>query len=416
MDPLPRLRALEILRLPEEEGDQYLLRDPEGFSEEELVLSEAALFVAAHCDGSSTLDDVRSRFQERYGSRPEDVELRALVSRLDNAWLLETPAFSLRRETLLESFLEAPTRPVAHAGASYPADPATATSTLDEFFLAAESLEEPGPRPAGRLAGLVAPHIDLRVGGPATALAYREILGSPEIETVVVLGTAHACGEPDWIVTDKPYETPLGTVPVDREAATRLRDASGSPARAEFYHRREHSIEFQAIMLAGLRARGRDLRMVPVLCGSLRPLVIDEDGNLATSETMDPPTPRNTPFLAELRDLLAERPRSTLVIAAADLAHVGPRFGEADPLTGKELELLEVKDRETLGVVCTGEAEPFYRAVMEGGDPRRICGLSPIFGALTALPPCRGKLLRYEQATDPTGTVSYASVGLWQAD
>ena len=35
---LPRLRPLEILRLPEENGgSSYVLRDPEGYSDEELI-------------------------------------------------------------------------------------------------------------------------------------------------------------------------------------------------------------------------------------------------------------------------------------------------------------------------------------------------------------------------------------------
>jgi hypothetical protein len=50
---------------------------------------------------------------------------------------------------------------------------------------------------------------------------------------------------------------------------------------------------------------------------------------------------------------------------------------------------------------------------MEDNDPRRICGLSPIYGLMSALPGTRGKVLRYEQTTDDTGTVSFASMGVW---
>jgi AmmeMemoRadiSam system protein B len=139
--------------------------------------------------------------------------------------------------------------------------------------------------------------------------------------------------------------------------------------------------------------------MVPVLCGSLR-------------ADVDREAPAH-PFLDELRRVLAESPGRTIVVAAADLAHVGLRFGDPEPLDARHLGLLEARDRETLSRVAQGDAAGFGQAVLEGGDPRRICGLAPIYAALAALDGVRGKLLRYEQADDPTGTVTYGTVGLW---
>jgi AmmeMemoRadiSam system protein B len=139
---------------------------------------------------------------------------------------------------------------------------------------------------------------------------------------------------------------------------------------------------------------------VPILCGSLR-------GEEAGARLED------DPFLAGLRELLSERGDRALAVAAADLAHVGVRFGDAEPLTPSQLELLERRDRETLHTVVAGDAAAFRDAVLEAGDPRRICGLAPVTGLLSVLGPVRGKVLRYEQADDPTGTVSYAAIGLW---
>ena len=56
----------------------------------------------------------------------------------------------------------------------------------------------------------------------------------------------------------------------------------------------------------------------------------------------------------------------------------------------------------TAGGASRYPAGPFHGGVMN----RSIVG---------ALGPSQGKLLRYEQANDPSGTVSYASVGLWEA-
>jgi len=399
MPLLPRLRALEVLRLPREDGvETFLLRDPEGYTEDEIALSEAALFVAAHGDGEHTMEELRNRFAERYGKELGVDQAQAVFDRLEAARMIESESFLAERERLHREFRDAPSRPAAHAGVSYPDDPAAARQTLCGFFTAAETLEEPGDRPPGSLRGIVAPHIDLRVGGPAGALAYRLVVEAPAVETVVVLGTSHGCPRPAWIVLDKPYETPIGPVPVDTEACRRLAAAAEVPTEDLFFHRREHSVEFQALFLAALREQNRDLRMVPVLCGPLRG---------------DPLPAASDPFLDALRAYLEERGPRAVVLAGADLAHVGPRFGDLEPLTASHLELLEKKDRATLAAAARGDAGGFYDSVMEAEDPRRICGLAPIYGLLAALPGVRGKILRYEQASDPTGTVSYASMGWW---
>jgi len=401
METLPRLRPLEILRLPQPDGSEtFLLRDPEGYAEDELMMSEAALFVAAHGDGEHTLEQLGQNFAGRYGKPLDVAHARAVFDRLESAFMIESPAFAKERERARRAFFDAPERAAAHAGRSYPADPVAAREAVRGFFRDAASIEEPGDRPSGRLAALVAPHIDLRVGGPATALAYQLLADAPQVTTVVVLGTAHGCGRPAWIVTDKPYETPLGTVLVDAEACRRLAEAAGTEPEDVYYHRKEHSIEFQSFFLAALREQGRDLTAIPVLCGSLR-----------ESET----PPLDDPFLVELGRFLQERGPTAIVVAAADLAHVGLRFGDPEALTDLQLQLLEKKDRDTLELVRTGDAARFMRSVLEAGDPRRICGLAPIFGLLSAVGRSEGKLLRYEQATDSTGTVSYASVGLWKA-
>ncbi len=403
MTRLPRLRSLEVLHLPEEDGASYLLRDPEGFTDEELILSEAALFVAAHCDGEHDQVQLRDAFDRRYGKAPKPEDVARLIQRLDEAGMLETEAFQARRRELYRTFLAAPTRPAAHAGVSYPDDPDEARRSVRGFYESAAELEEEGPRPEGRLRGLVAPHIDLRVGGPCTALAHRLLAEASDVRTVVVLGTSHACPRPAWIVSRKPYETPLGPVPVDEDAAAGLARAAGTSDEDQFFHRKEHSVEFQALFLAGLRGEGRDLRMVPVLCGALPH---DPGG-------ADPFAEASDPFLDALRELLEAGDGRTVVLAAADLAHVGPRFGDGGALNTEGLAFLEGDDRRTLETVVQVDRGGFYRAVTAEGDPRRICGLSPIYGLLAAVPGAKGKVLRYEQANDPTGTVTYASVGLW---
>jgi hypothetical protein len=88
---------------------------------------------------------------------------------------------------------------------------------------------------------------------------------------------------------------------------------------------------------------------------------------------------------------------------------VGPRFGDAEPSTSAVLGSVERADRSMLEAVTQGDPVGFYGSVMADGDARRICGLSPIYTFLRALPGVRGRLLRYSQWPDPMGAVTFCS-------
>ena len=121
-------------------------------------------------------------------------------------------------------------------------------------------------------------------------------------------------------------------------------------------------------------------------------------------------------FLAALRETLAAVGGRTVVIASADLAHVGPQFGDPRPLTPGQLREVEEADRRMLSSVESGDAEGFFRAVARDGDRRLICGLPPIYSALRVLDGHQGRLIRYGQWPDPNGTVTFAALALYRPE
>ena len=62
-----------------------------------------------------------------------------------------------------------------------------------------------------------------------------------------------------------------------------------------------------------------------------------------------------------------------------------------------------------LEAVMGGEPGAFFDSVAADGDRRRICGLSPIYTFLRALPGVRGRLIRYSQWPDPEGAVTFCA-------
>ena len=115
-------------------------------------------------------------------------------------------------------------------------------------------------------------------------------------------------------------------------------------------------------------------------------------------------------FLEALGESIAASGRRVAVIAGADLAHVGPRFGDPAPLSPGDLGRVGQEDRAMLSAVAAGDPRGFFEAIAADGDRRRICGFSPIYALLRALGGTTGQVKHYGQWPDPQAVVTYASV------
>lgn len=407
MSDAPRLRAIEAVPV-EHEGEQYVaLRDPAGYTPSVLMLAPALLEVVALFDGDHPIVDIQAELMKRHGELVTREHLEKLVTALDEHGFLDSFAFAARRAAIDGAFLSSPSRPATHAGGAYAGEPDALRAAMDGFFTspdgpgAIRSYDWPGSRPGVR--GLVAPHIDFHRGGPAYAWAYRDLAERGDAELFVIFGTCHAgMGDP-FALTRKDFDTPLGPARVDREfvdalAARARQDCFGS----ELAHRNEHSIEFQAVFLQYLYAGRRDITVVPVLTSFVHEALVR--GRRPEDDA------RVRAFLDALTETAAASRRKVTYIAGADLAHMGTRFGDPEPISPAELETIGREDRAMLEHVEAGDADGFFESVRRDNDRRRICGLSPIYALMRALGGARGALRRYGQWPDPAGVVTFASV------
>ena len=413
------------------------LRDPAGFTEQVAVLPIPLLDVVSLFDGDHAIDEIRDIVAGRHGAGLTAADVLAVAERLDEAGFLDSPRFAERRRRIESDFAASPTRPAAHAGGAYAGEAEALRKQIAGFFEHADGpgaaldglaaardfdpvvsreglvatrgfdLRSPqGATSIGRLRdsgirGLLAPHIDFHRGGPAYAWAYKEILERCDADLFVVLGTCHAGMAEPFAATLKAFETPLGPVPADRDFLDALgRRYGGDLLASEGAHRVEHSIEFQAVMLRWALG-DRPFTMVPLLASFLHEAVWTGQGAEA-----DPRVPR---FLAALADTLTASGRRVCVVGGVDLAHVGPRFGDAEPNTPVFLAEVERADRAMLETITAGDARAFFASVAADRDARRICGLSPIYTFLRVLPGAHGRLLRYRQWPDPEGAVSFCA-------
>jgi AmmeMemoRadiSam system protein B len=292
------------------------------------------------------------------------------------------------RSRALSAYRAQPVRPPACAGSVYPDAAAPLRRALDGWLAPPPGALPPLAAPP-RL--VVSPHIDYPRGARGYAHAARALAAS-DAELFVVFGTAHQTPARLYTLTRLDFATPLGVVPTDRAAVDALVAALGAEALLgdELAHRDEHSVELQAVLLAHLVRR--PFTMLPVLCSSLAHLA-------------DPAAP-TAPFLAALARAVAGR--AVCFVAGADLAHVGPLYGDARAPPPAELARLADEDRRTLGYVAAGDAAGFHRDAVRDETRRRLCGTAPIYAAMRASG-AGARLLHYEQWSDGKDSVSFAA-------
>ncbi len=391
---VPRLRPVEAYPVRIHGRSLICLRDPDGILDEPVFLPPRTFLIASLLDGRADVVDVQAAFARQTGGELLlSNEVARVVEELDRLGLLDSEAFRRRRRDLEARFRAAPVRPARFAGRSYPADPQVLRAELDGYLSAVREDELAGLAPRG----VIAPHIDFARGGWCYAWAHRA-LAAASSRRVLILGVAHGGAAQPFVLTRKPFATPLGTVPVDREVADLLEARLGDLCAGEFAHRAEHSIEFQVVFLQHLSSPPPAI--VPVLCAP---------------GAADGPSPRGQAAVERFVDAVREAMASgdLAVLASVDFSHVGPRFGDPEPADRALAVRTAAGDRALLEAICSGDAEAFWAEVSRDGNPRRVDAAWPVYVALRILHPCRGRLLRYGQAPDPAGgLVSFASVAL----
>lgn len=331
-------------------------------------------------------------------------EFLEVVNVLDQEYFLDSPRFRARQQARDQEFNNLSTRPAAHAGTSYSADPEELRQDLDSYLAAGgNGTTSNGAAPVA----VIAPHIDLRVGGASYAPAYNALRHS-DADTFVVFGVSHQMSYDAFMLSEKDFETPLGIVPTDRELIARFREKLPFEiTRNEIAHRDEHSIEFQVVFLRHIFA-GQHIRIVPILTGSMYEYVELGEGNAADDL-------RLTALYESLDAAASELGRKVCYIAGADLCHVGHKFGDDFPARDV-LETLRQHDSEALAHIARPDADGFLRCISSVSNRYRVCGVAPIYATLRTARPTRGKVLGYDQwdEAERDSAVTFGSVALYR--
>ena len=410
-DEYPKLRTIEAIAVQE---DKICLRDPMGISDKLVYLSPDIFYIVSLFDGKHSILDIQTAYTRRFGNLLFSDRVRQIIEQLDSCLFLESVRFHEARDRIIGEYRESPLRPASHSGISYEKEAEALTAQLREIFNAFESATDrmsadrgsaqngsalSGPaqnreeEPSGLLTGLIAPHIDIKRGGNCFAASYTELLNSCDATTFVILGISHAPTERRFVLTAKDFGTPLGTLPVDQEFIEDLTNRCTTDFfEDELVHRSEHSVEFQAVFLRYLYPDKPDIKIVPILCGSLDQVYTEGSPSREDEEFQE--------FTAALKELVTQRGNHVCCVAGVDLSHLGRRFGQNLTITQPLLEQAREDDRRMMQRILDLDGEGFFRFIQDEKDRRNVCGVPAIYTLLSVLDARCARLLSYDQAVD----------------
>lgn len=396
--PVPSIRNdIEIFTFTGQSGDQQLyLNCPHGYTDALTLPANLAPLIEL-LNGLNSITVITARINETTSLRIQPEGLALFLKDLDDLGYLQTPAFYRIKEDI-QRFQSSRIRPAICAGGAYPQSMRELSEYLDGIMRISPENETPAR-------GIIAPHIDLRVGSTAYAPAYNAISRS-EADLFVIFATSHYANYDLFIPTTKDFETPLGIVETDRELLNAVRKSYPFELTSnDIAHKPEHSIELELIFLQHCFER-RKFTILPILVTSFQPFI--QQGILPNEH------PQVKEFAASIRNVVKLSGRNAVYISSGDLAHIGRKFGDpfdAEPV----LPTLQNEDAVLLNSLAACNHNDFFRNVAEVNDKWKICGLSPNYMMLETLRPERGEFLYYEQwnEREQKSAVSYGSLAFY---
>ncbi|MEJ2735281.1 MAG: AmmeMemoRadiSam system protein B [Anaerolineae bacterium] len=277
------------------------------------------------------------------------------------------------------------TRRSVIAGSWYPGTEKGLVRTVDQYLAQVDQ-----PQVGGELLGLISPHAGYAYSGQTAAYAYHQLQGR-QVDIVVVLGPSHRAWVGEYATSaEKAYETPLGTVPLDRGF---VGDLGERVSLRRVQGDAEHSLEIQ---LPFLQRQLGEFRLVPIMMSADDPAVAQ----------------RLAAALVEVIGQRADEGKRTLLVASSDLHHI------------ENYDEVVRRDQPVVDAVDAYDLERLTSLLMAPGCS--VCGRMPILAVLHA---ARGlgadavRVLHHTNSGDVTGqrragqyTVGYMAAAVYRSE
>jgi hypothetical protein len=217
--------------------------------------------------------------------------------------------------------------------------------------------------------GIICPHAGYVYSGPTACHSYKSI-SSQNPELVIIIGPNHfGIGRDAATMIDAQWQTPLGMVQVDSEAAKQVAERSKFIEIDEYSHSQDHSLEVQVPMLQEILSN--EFEILPIILRAQGMETAIDVGN-AVSE-------------------IAKK-KNAIIVASSDFTHY------------EENSFAHQQDMALIEPILEMNIERFYQVLNE----RRVtaCGYGAMASAMIAcknLGATKGKLLSYATSGDVSG-------------
>jgi AmmeMemoRadiSam system protein B len=258
---------------------------------------------------------------------------------------------------------------------------------LKEIKMCLEAKAVPKDLPDTIVAGIV-PHAGWVFSGDVAALVFNSIKSvHPHVDTFIIFGAAHyPCGKKAAVYAQGAWQTPLGDVMIDEDAAAAIIEMCADAERNERAHQFEHSIEVAVPFVQHLFP---EAKIVPI---------------------MTPPTVYAGRLGEKVGEVVEMHGRASLLnggkkivcIGSTDLTHYGPRYG-FDPMGVGDDAIQwakEINDKEFIDYALDMDAE---KILCTAAQNQNACGAGAAAATVAAakrLGKTKGRLLAHTHSNE----------------
>ena len=396
----PKIRlGLQPFRYEDQNRVYIGLKDPLELSEILVLVPQDLYYLLEYFDGNHTIADLTSAYMRKFNNFLQADRLVNMIKKMDDGLLLDNTRYQKRLQEVIAGYRKQKNRKPSCAGSSYPVDKPSLVEELEKYrrqsVLSAGEIDKLKDK---RIKGVVAPHIDPRLGGATYAAAYQALAVAQPIDLFVILGISHQPSRHPFIATSKDFDTPLGVTPTDEALLRDILDRCQTDfTQDEIVHRDEHSIEFQTVFLKYFVKS--DFKILPVLCSFSHDMSTQEQRQFKE-------------FVIALRAALEDYSGTFCLMASIDFSHVGPYYGSPFIPDSYVLTKVENADKAIFESLSQQNSKEFEQHFIRSNNQYNVCGYPALRTLLELLPPSRAQLLAYDNAImdEKRSTVTFASM------
>ncbi len=288
--------------------------------------------------------------------------------------------------------------------------PATVSRALGEDAAACRAkiesiLEEADdPELEGALAGIVVTHLDYERGRAVYATSYKALSAAvakgQQFDRVVILATPHLALGDGATISDIGFDTQLGRCPADASTISAIRAAGGDRFFIDLLDLcPEHAVQCHIPWIQTILG---NVQVLAAILPDPASKLLADDGKRGTVAE----------FVTALQSALGADLSRTLFVVSAELAHVGPQFGDQKAVDDSRKKEVNQVDRSLLKCFIASDADAFLGEVSKGGNPMHWDSLGALWAGLKLLKGTTPELLDYYQSCEADGSrlVSAASL------